>query len=135
MDELVKSVVGEKAPQETEKESEDSSETIKIVTVGVGGAGNNTVNRLIKAGVKGSQLVAVNTDKQHLKQVHEKASKVLIGRSITKGLGAGGYPDLGAKSAEVDRPLIEKELEGSHLVFICAGMGGGSGGGAAPITA
>lgn len=135
MDDLVKSVVGDKAPEESSMEDSDSSETIKIVTVGVGGAGNNTINRLIKSGVKGSQLVAVNTDKQHLKQVHEKATKVLIGRSITKGLGAGGYPDLGAKSAEVDRPVIERELEGAHLVFICAGMGGGTGGGAAPITA
>jgi cell division protein FtsZ len=135
MDDLVKSVVGEKAPEQSSAVDAESSETIKIVTVGVGGAGNNTINRLIKAGVKGSQLVAVNTDKQHLKQVHDKASKVLIGRSITKGLGAGGYPDLGAKSAEVDRPLIERELEGAHLVFICAGMGGGTGGGAAPIVA
>ena len=97
--------------------------------------GNNTVNRLIKSGVKGTELVAVNTDKQHLSIVHERAKKVLIGKSVTKGLGAGGYPDVGAKSAEIDRPLLERELEGAHLVFICAGMGGGTGGGAAPIIA
>jgi cell division protein FtsZ len=135
MDDLVKSVVGERAPEKNAMDETDSSESIKIVTVGVGGAGNNTINRLIKSGVKGSALVAINTDKQHLKQIHEKATRVLIGRSITKGLGAGGYPDLGTKSAEVDRPLIERELEGAHLVFICAGMGGGTGGGAAPVVA
>jgi cell division protein FtsZ len=67
--------------------------------------------------------------------IHEKAKKVLIGKSITKGLGAGGYPETGAKAAEVDRGLLEKELEGSHLVFICAGMGGGTGTGAAPVIA
>ena len=134
MEDLVKSVMGEGPVEETETNESLSSETIKIVTVGVGGAGNNTINRLIKSGVKGTDLVAVNTDKQHLNIVHERSKKVLIGRSVTKGLGAGGYPDIGAKSAEVDRPLIEKELEGAHLVFICAGMGGGTGGGAAPVV-
>jgi len=134
MEDLVKSVMGEDSVEESEGVESLSSESIKIVTVGVGGAGNNTVNRLIKSGVKGTELVAINTDKQHLNIVHERSKKVLIGRSVTKGLGAGGYPDIGAKSAEVDRPLIEKELEGAHLVFICAGMGGGTGGGAAPIV-
>lgn len=136
MEDLVRSVMGEASPKEENSSSEAmSSETIKIVTVGVGGAGNNTINRLIKSGVKGTELVAINTDKQHLNIVHERSKKVLIGKSVTKGLGAGGYPDIGAKSAEVDRPLIERELEGAHLVFVCAGMGGGTGGGAAPIVA
>lgn len=135
MDDLVKSVMGENMPQTEAKDDVMGSEQIKIVTVGVGGAGNNTINRLIKSGVKGTELVAINTDKQHLDIVHERAKKVLIGRSVTKGLGAGGYPDVGAKSAEIDRPLMEKELEGAHLVFVCAGMGGGTGGGAAPIVA
>jgi cell division protein FtsZ len=136
MEDLVRSVMGEASPKEESSSSDSlSSESIKIVTVGVGGAGNNTINRLIKSGVKGTELVAINTDKQHLNIVHERAKKVLIGKSVTKGLGAGGYPDIGAKSAEVDRPLIERELEGAHLVFVCAGMGGGTGGGAAPIVA
>ncbi len=136
MEDLVKSVMGENVAEKEKSENRDmSSETIKIVTVGIGGAGNNTINRLIKTGVKGTELVAVNTDRQHLNIVHERARKVLIGKSVTKGLGAGGYPDVGAKSAEVDRPLIERELEGAHLCFICAGMGGGTGGGAAPIVA
>ena len=133
MDDLVRDVLGSRA--EPKEEVVTGNEQIKIVVVGVGGAGNNTINRLIRFGVKGADLVAVNTDKQHLKMIHEKAKKVLIGKSITKGLGAGGYPDIGAKAAEVDRALIQKELEGANLVFICAGMGGGTGGGAAPIVA
>ena len=135
MEELVRSVVGEPTTEEVKEGEAIGSEQIKIVTVGVGGAGNTTINRLIKSGVKGTELAAVNTDKQHLDIVHERAKKILIGKSVTKGLGAGGYPDIGAKSAEVDRPMIERELEGAHLVFVCAGMGGGTGGGAAPIVA
>jgi len=132
MESLVRSVLGEQEPAQSEAFGSDQ---IKIVTVGVGGAGNNTINRLIRSGVKGCELVAVNTDRQHLNMLHERARKVLIGKSITKGLGAGGYPETGAKSAEVDRALLEKELEGAHLVFICAGMGGGTGTGAAPVIA
>lgn len=131
MESLVKSVLGEQEPAQ----ESFGSDQIKIVVVGVGGGGNNTINRLIRSGVKGCELVAVNTDRQHLNMIHEKAKKVLIGKSITKGLGAGGYPETGAKSAEVDRALIEKELEGAHLVFLCAGMGGGTGTGAAPVIA
>ncbi len=132
MDSLIKSVIGEREPAQNEAFGSDQ---IKIVTVGVGGAGNNTINRLIRSGVKGTELVVVNTDRQHLNMIHEKAHKVLIGKSITKGLGAGGYPDTGAKAAEVDRALLEKELEGAHLVFLCAGMGGGTGTGASPVIA
>ncbi len=134
MEDLVRSVLGEKEP-EPAQDSDMGSDRIKIVTVGVGGAGNNTINRLIKSGVKGTELVAINTDKQHLNMLHEKAKKILIGKSITRGLGAGGYPEVGTKAAEVDRALIEKELEGAHLVFLCAGMGGGTGTGAAPVVA
>ena len=107
MEDLVKSVIGESTPA-TDSNMDDalSSEQIKIVTVGVGGAGNNTINRLVKAGVKGTDLIAVNTDKQHLNLIHERSKKVLIGKSVTRGLGAGGYPDVGTKAAEVDRPLI-----------------------------
>ncbi|MEW6329465.1 MAG: cell division protein FtsZ [Candidatus Micrarchaeota archaeon] len=130
MDSLVNSVLGEREPA-----TEYTSEQIKIVTVGVGGAGNNTINRLIRAGVKGTELVAVNTDRQHLNMIDERSKKVLIGKSITKGLGAGGYPDIGTKAAEVDRPMLEKELAGAHLVFLCAGMGGGTGTGAGPVIA
>lgn len=131
MEDLIKSVTGESSVNA----EVDSSDAIKIVTVGVGGGGNNTINRLIKSGVKGTELVAINTDKQHLNIMHERAKKILIGKSITKGLGAGGYPEIAAKAAEIDRAVIEKEVDGAHLVFICAGMGGGTGGGATPIVA
>ncbi len=112
-----------------------SSTHIKIVTIGVGGGGNNTVNRLIKFGVKGTELVAINTDVQHFKMLDDRIKKVLIGRSISRGLGAGGDPLVGAKAAEVDRQQIEEILYGAQLVFLCAGMGGGTGTGAIPVVA
>ena len=135
MDSLIRDAIGASQVSEPASNEAMSNDQIKIVTVGVGGGGNNTINRLIKFGVKGTELVAVNTDAQHLNLIHEKAKKVLIGKSITKGLGAGGYSDVGAKAAEVDRPALANVLDGAHLVFICAGMGGGTGGGAAPIIA
>ncbi|VVB77499.1 Cell division protein FtsZ 1 [uncultured archaeon] len=108
---------------------------IKIVTLGAGGAGNNTINRLLKVGVKGTELVAVNTDVQHFKIIDDRIKKILIGKSITRGLGAGGTPDVGAKAAEVDRHLLEEVLSGAQLVFLCAGMGGGTGTGSLPVIA
>lgn len=113
----------------------DDLEEIKIRVMGVGGGGNNTINRLCRLGVKGAELIAMNADRQHLNMIDESVTKLLIGRSVTKGLGAGGFPEIGAKCAEVDRPALEKALSGSHLVFLCAGMGGGTGTGASPIVA
>ena len=111
------------------------STQIKIVTVGVGGGGNNTVNRLLKVGVKGTDLVAVNTDAQHFKIIDERIKKILIGKNMTRGLGAGGDPEIGAKAAELDRQLLEETFYGAQLVFLCAGMGGGTGTGAMPVVA
>lgn len=108
---------------------------IKIVTLGAGGAGNNTINRLLKVGVKGTELVAVNTDVQHFKIIDDRIKKILIGKTITRGLGAGGDPSVGAKAAEVDRQQLEEVLSGAQLVFLCAGMGGGTGTGALPVIA
>ena len=113
----------------------DDSETIKISVIGVGGGGNNTINRLVRLGVKGATLIALNSDRQHLNTVDEAIQKILIGKSVTKGLGCGGFPEVGAKCAEVDRAAIENAIRGSHLVFICAGMGGGTGTGASPVVA
>ncbi|MFA4907522.1 MAG: cell division protein FtsZ [archaeon] len=107
----------------------------KIIVVGVGGAGCNTVNRLADMGVAGAQLVAVNTDKQHLAIINDEMTKILIGKSVTRGLGAGGYPEVGAKAAETSRPALEEVLSGVDLLFLSAGMGGGTGTGAAPIIA
>ena len=131
MEDIVKSATQHQSSSRNSEEYEG----IKISVVGVGGGGNNTINRLKKLGVKGAELVAANADRQHLNMLDEGIKKLLIGKSITKGLGAGGYPEVGAKCAEVDRELIAKTLEGSHLVFICAGMGGGTGTGASPIVA
>jgi cell division protein FtsZ len=121
--------------QSKDTEQAFGSTQIKIVTVGIGGAGCNIVNRLIKVGVKGTEFVAVNTDAQHFKIIDERIRKILIGKSLTKGLGAGGDPAVGAKAAEVDRTLLEGAFNGAQLVFLCAGMGGGTGGGAMPVAA
>ncbi|AEA47489.1 cell division protein FtsZ [Archaeoglobus veneficus] len=106
----------------------------KIVVVGCGGSGNNTVNRLKNIGVDGVTTIAINTDKQHLMMI-KADKKVLIGRSLTKGLGAGGYPEIGRKAAELARGTFEELLSGADLVFVCAGMGGGTGTGSAPVVA
>jgi cell division protein FtsZ len=93
------------------------------------------LSRLLKYGVKGCDLVAINTDNQHLLSLDERIQKVLVGKSITRGLGAGGFVDVGQKAAEIDKPLLERALHDAQLVFICAGMGGGTGTGAAPVVA
>ena len=106
----------------------------KIKVVGVGGGGNNAVNRMIEAGVDSAEFVAVNTDKQAL-VVSKAPVRLQIGERLTGGLGASGIPEIGQKSAEESKASITEMLEGSHLVFITAGMGGGTGTGAAPVVA
>ena len=106
----------------------------KIKVVGVGGGGNNAVNRMIDAGVTSAEFVAVNTDKQAL-VVSKAPVRLQIGERLTGGLGAGAIPEIGQKAAEESKDSIIKMLEGSHLVFITAGMGGGTGTGAAPVIA
>jgi cell division protein FtsZ len=133
MTDLVNEVLGQSRNSNVGEEF--SSTQIRIVTAGFGGAGNNIVNRLLKAGVKGTEFVAVNTDAQHFKIIDDRIKKVLIGKTITRGLGAGGDPALGAKAAEVDRGLIEESFSGSQLVFLCAGMGGGTGTGSIKVAA
>ncbi len=107
---------------------------VAIKVIGVGGAGNNVVNRMIEAGVQGVDFIAVNTDKQDLNK-SKAAEKVQIGEKLTGGMGAGSKPDIGKKSAEESRAAIAKMLENTDMVFITAGMGGGTGTGAAPIIA
>ena len=107
---------------------------VKIKVIGVGGAGNNVINRMIESGVGGVDFIVVNTDKQDLNKSICK-SKLQIGEKLTNGMGAGSKPDVGKKSAEESRALIAKALEGTDMVFITAGMGGGTGTGAAPIVA
>ena len=107
---------------------------VAIKVIGVGGAGNNVVNRMIEAGVQGVDFIAVNTDRQDLNK-SKAAEKVQIGEKLTGGMGAGSKPEIGKKSAEESRAAIAKMLENTDMVFITAGMGGGTGTGAAPIIA
>jgi len=110
----------------------DGTATIKVI--GVGGAGNNAVNRMIDSGIRGVEFIAVNTDRQAL-QLSKAAAKIQIGEKITRGLGAGANPDIGAQSAEESKAEISEVLRGADMVFVTAGMGGGTGTGAAPIVA
>ncbi len=108
--------------------------TPQIVVVGCGGGGSNTIRRLYNIGVSGAETIAINTDKIHLDQI-QADKKILIGKSITRGLGAGGYPDVGRRAAELARGTLEEVLKNKDLVFITAGMGGGTGTGTAPVVA
>jgi len=112
-----------------------SSSGLKIMVAGVGGGGCNTIKRLMDYGTKSAHLVAINTDRIHLDTIGQPAKKVLIGASVTRGLGAGGYPDVAQKAAELSRPEIQQTLEGADVVFLVSGMGGGTGTGASPIVA
>jgi len=106
----------------------------RILIVGCGGSGNNTLNRITHLGVEGAVTVAINTDKQHLD--HTRAlQKLLVGRHITRGLGAGGDPSTGRRCAEAGREMIRRIVTGADLVFIASGLGGGSGTGICPIVA
>jgi cell division protein FtsZ len=105
----------------------------RIVIVGCGGAGNNTINRLYNIGVEGAETIAVNTDKQHLKMI-EADTKILVGKSLTNGLGAGGDPSMGERATEMAQGTIKEVLDGADLVFVTAGLGGGTGTGAAPVV-
>ena len=106
----------------------------RILICGCGGSGNNTMNRIVHLGVEGATTVAINTDKQHLD--HTRAmQKLLVGRHITRGLGAGGNPEMGRRCAEAGRDVISKIVQGADLVFITAGLGGGTGTGIAPVVA
>ena len=116
-------------------EFEDNFEFgIKIKIVGVGGGGNNAVNHMIKSDVGGVDFIVINTDKQALMKT-EVPDRVVIGEKLTKGHGAGGNPEIGAKSAEESKEEIEDRLKGANMIFITAGMGGGTGTGAAPVVA
>lgn len=106
----------------------------KLAVVGAGGQGCNLVNRLYVGGLKSATTIALNTDANHLNIV-KAHKKLLIGGSLTRGLGAGGFPEVGAKAADASRDEIRKAVTGYNLVFIAAGMGGGTGGGSAPVIA
>jgi len=136
MKSMVKSSVGAGVKERTM--AQDDGEEFgapKIMVIGAGGAGCNSISRIAEMGVSGAQLVAINTDKQQLALLSDDLVKILIGKSVTRGLGAGGYPEVGAKAAEVSRPALEEVLRGVDMLFITSGMGGGTGTGAAPVVA
>jgi cell division protein FtsZ len=112
----------------------EASSLAKIKVVGVGGGGTNAVNRMIAEGLHGVEFIAINTDAQAL-QMSQATRRIQIGGKLTKGLGTGGLPEIGERAAEESREDLQAALAGSDMVFITAGMGGGTGTGAAPIVA
>jgi len=115
-------------------ENEERLGLPKILVIGCGGAGSNTVSRLAGMGLTGAMTVAVNTDSQHLKTA-QADEKILIGQKLTRGMGAGGDPRIGRKAAELAVPQLDSLLRGADLVFVIAGLGGGTGTGSAPVVA
>ncbi len=117
-----------------EIKTNDAESAAKIIVVGVGGAGNNAVNRMVDENITGVEFIGINTDKQALQLC--KAPKLLqIGEKLTKGLGAGAKPEIGEKAAEESSEEISAALKGADMVFVTCGMGGGTGTGAAPVVA
>jgi cell division protein FtsZ len=126
-----------KAQEQEENQTGSNLEDVrdaKILVVGVGGAGNNQVTRIQKKDVQGAETVAINTDKQHL-EISSADRKILVGRDLTKGLGAGGKPEKGARSAEENRAELRALFKEADMVFVTCGLGGGTGTGAAPVLA
>ena len=117
---------------EFQNEEQNTFATIKVV--GCGGGGNNAVNRMVDAGLRGVEFISINTDRQALGTTNAQV-KIQIGEKLTKGLGAGAIPEVGRRAAEESREEIASALKGADLVFITAGMGGGTGTGAAPVVA
>ncbi len=114
--------------------AEEINKVVRIKVVGVGGAGKNAINRMVEEGVQGVEFIAVNTDLQDLYMTSAN-HKIQIGEKVSKGLGAGANPEVGRLAAEESRELIADALKGADMVFITAGMGGGTGTGAAPVIA
>src|SRR3989338_6679532 len=121
---------------EVDRELEEllKKQTAKIKVIGIGGGGNNTLSRMKEIGIKGAEMIAVNTDAQDLLYTNADA-KILIGKEITQGLGAGSNPRMGEEAAKESESEIKKKISGGDMVFITCGLGGGTGTGAAPVIA
>ncbi len=131
----VGSLVKERYAEDVWEMSDESPvKGARIVVIGVGGAGNNTITHLMEMGIQGAECIAVNTDRVQL-DVTKAHAKILIGENITKGLGAGGYPEVGRAAAEESKDKLADVVRDAELVFIAAGLGGGTGTGAAPVIA
>ncbi len=124
----------EQAKKTSESFSEIEVGKASIKVVGTGGAGNNMVTWLYRRGIKGAEIFACNTDQQHL-NISEADKKFIIGKEITKGLGCGGFPKIGAEAANESINEIKALIKGADMVFVCAGLGGGTGTGSAPVIA
>lgn len=130
MESIIKDAVDE---DDDANEFEDVKDA-RIMVVGTGGAGNNMVTRMQRKGIEGAETVVINTDKQHL-EMSEADRKILVGRDLTKGLGAGGHPEKGAKAAEENRTELRDLFKEADMVFLCSGLGGGTGTGTIPVLA
>src|SRR5512143_3766255 len=119
---------------DSSKQRQQTESFARIKVVGVGGGGSNAVNRMIAEGIQGVEFVSINTDAQAL-MLSQASTRVRIGDKLTRGLGAGGNPDVGRKAAEESAEELYNVLRGSDMVFVTAGLGGGTGTGAAPIVA
>jgi cell division protein FtsZ len=120
--------------QHEEELQELNNAQANIKVIGIGGAGNNMVNWLYKKGIKGAEIIAINTDAQHL-TVTDADKKFIIGKDLTRGLGCGGFPQKGAEAAKESLQALKESLKDADMVFVCAGLGGGTGTGAAPVVA
>ncbi|HKK83389.1 MAG TPA: cell division protein FtsZ [Atribacterota bacterium] len=120
--------------EEAPKEEREIEQFVNIKVIGIGGSGNNAIEEMANHRINGLKLIALNTDLQAL-SLSQASEKIQVGKLTTRGLGAGGDPEIGKKAAEEDRNMISKVLEDADIVFITAGMGGGTGSGAAPVVA
>lgn len=127
-------IIEDAADEDHDTNQFDDVKDAKILVAGIGGAGNNMVTRMQNKNVAGAETLAVNTDKQHLK-MSDADRKILIGQDLTRGLGAGGHPEKGAKAAEENRSELRSLFADADMVFLCAGLGGGTGTGAIPVLA
>ncbi len=130
----MESIIGNATQQKEQTQNLDDVKDAKILVVGVGGAGNNQVTRIQNKEIEGAETVVINTDKQHLK-MSSADRKILVGRDLTKGLGAGGHPEQGARSAEENRAELRELFKEADMVFLTCGLGGGTGTGATPVLA
>ncbi len=124
----------EKAPEDEDLRELVDQLKVSIKIFGAGGGGSNTLDRLTEEGITGGELIALNTDAKHLLHTHAQ-KKVLIGKQITSGLGAGARPEVGEKCARQSKDELQKYVDGADIVFVTAGMGGGTGTGSAPVVA
>ena len=132
MEFIIQNALNNVENNQTNNDFEVGQANIKVI--GAGGAGCNVASWLYKKGISGAEVIVMNTDKQHL-DVSSADRKILIGRELTRGLGAGGFLDVGRESAKESIQEIKEALKNTDMVFVCAGMGGGTGTGAAPVVA